>query len=181
MRGQKLRLCVAFLLLLLLAGAAPNSAPKTSTIITNPIIREQRFRRNLVKRWAPIHLQDVDPTGADSLGGKADYLAAVDFDGDWRTDNNWEHAEHFPLRAVVYYSLLATRTHWFIVYAFYHPRDWSDAPNSELRRIESHENDMEGVLTVIKRPTTRNTSSFGELQALITVCHNDFYSYTPQG
>ncbi|MCB7130321.1 MAG: hypothetical protein J3T61_12380, partial [Candidatus Brocadiales bacterium] len=79
------------------------------------------FNERLAYRWAPIHTQDVDVTGGDSLNGKSDYITNIDFDGDWNTLNNWENTPDYPLRAYVYYSVVGTRTHWFIVYAFYHP------------------------------------------------------------
>jgi hypothetical protein len=32
--------------------------------------------------WAPIVYQDVDATGSHGLNGKADFITAVEFDGD---------------------------------------------------------------------------------------------------
>jgi hypothetical protein len=79
----------------------------------------------LAYRWAPIHYQDTDSSDYD-----ADYLTAVNYDGEWDTLNNWEHQDDqlSRLKAVVYYSVTETSSHWFIVYGFYHPRDWSDTP-----------------------------------------------------
>ena len=74
------------------------------------------------------HYQDVDQTGNDALGGKSDYLTSINYDGEWRTDNNWESLENTPAIAYAYYSVVSTNTHWFIIYAFYHPRDWADHP-----------------------------------------------------
>ncbi len=34
-------------------------------------------------RWAPVHYQDTDVTGSHALSGKADYITAITFDGDW--------------------------------------------------------------------------------------------------
>jgi hypothetical protein len=125
----------------------------------------------LAMRWAPVHYQDTDSSDYD-----ADYLSAVDFDGDWNPRNNWEHQDDSlsRLNAVVYYSVAETSTHWFIVYAFYHPRDWTEFDPFGL---ESHENDMEGVLLTVRR----DGSTFGTLQAMVTVAHSDFWSYTPSG
>lgn len=137
------------------------------------------FNDSLALRWAPIHTQDVDVTGGNSLNGKSDYITNIDFDGDWNTLNNWENTPNFPLRAHVYYSVVATRTHWFIVYAFFHPRDWTDIPI--FGGLDTHENDLEGVLAIVKRPPAFNNDDFGELVGIVTVFHNDFYSYTPVG
>ena len=53
-------------------------------------------------RWAPIHYQDVDTTGDHSENGRADYLTAIDYDGDWDTSNNWDNLDRHPLEARVY-------------------------------------------------------------------------------
>ncbi|MBN2485991.1 MAG: hypothetical protein JXB34_08445 [Bacteroidales bacterium] len=129
----------------------------------------------LAKRWAPVHQQDVDVTGSHGLNGKADYITAIDYDGDWNGTNNWNNLSRFPANAVVYYSVVETSTNWFILYAFFHPRDWTDNP------IEyywgEHENDLEGMLLSIKKDGT----DYGSLQAAVTVAHSDFYSYVPAG
>ena len=49
------------------------------------------FYENLALRWAPVHYQYVCEQGKDGLKGKADYLTAVDYDGDWDMNNNWEN------------------------------------------------------------------------------------------
>jgi len=129
----------------------------------------------LALRWAPIHHQDVDATGSHSLGGRADYVAAVDFDGDLNGRNNWDRAGQSgtSLAAHAYYSVLETSTHWFITYVFFHPRDWTDHPFFETE----HENDAEGVLLAIER----DGSTYGVLRGAVTVAHSDFYSYIPAG
>jgi len=134
------------------------------------------FHEKLADRWAPIHYQDVDQTGDGSMGGKADYITNIDFDGEWDTLNNWKSAKTSPLKAYVYYSIVATKTHWFIIYAFYHPRDWA---NVNIGNLHHHENDMEGFLAIIKRPTNFSKDDLGKLVGIITVFHLDFYSYIP--
>jgi hypothetical protein len=123
----------------------------------------------LAYRWAPIHYQDTDSSDYD-----ADYLTAVNYDGEWDTLNNWEHQDDqlSRLKAVVYYSVTETSSHWFIVYGFYHPRDWSDTPFDN-----THENDMEGVLAIVRK----DGSTYGKFEGLVTVAHHDFYSFTPSG
>ena len=137
------------------------------------------FNQRLAYRWAPIHSQDVDVTGGSGVGGKADFITNIDFDGEWDTLNNWENTDNHPLRAYVYYSVVATRTHWFIVYAFYHPRDWSDLP--VVGGLDEHENDLEGVLAIVKRPAAFSNDDLGEFLGIVTVFHLDFFSFTPSG
>ncbi|MFD8963796.1 hypothetical protein ACFV0C_02145 [Streptomyces sp. NPDC059568] len=120
---------------------------------------------DLAYRWAPVHYQD-------SASGHytADYLSRVDYDGDWNTLNNWENLDVDPRRltGAAYYSVVETSTHWYITYAFYHPRDW---------KLSSHENDMEGVVEVV----LKDGSTYGTLQAAVTQAHNNYYSYIPAG
>ena len=131
-------------------------------------------RASIALRWAPVHYEDVDQTGSHALGGAADYITRYDFDGDLEGRNNWQRAGNsaYPLRAHAYYSVVETSSHWFIVYVFYHPRDWSDSFFDT-----EHENDAEGVLITVQR----DGSQYGSLKSAVTVAHKDFYSYTPSG
>jgi len=135
---------------------------------------DAHFRAELALRWAPIHHQDVERGGRHALDGAADYVTSFDFDGDHEARNNWENCgnRRFPLAAHAYFSVTETRSHWFVTYAFFHPRDWSN------RLLETeHENDAEGVLLAVERDASR----FGTLRAAVTVVHDDFYSYVPLG
>jgi hypothetical protein len=125
----------------------------------------------LALRWAPVHYQDSDSSDYD-----ADYLSTVDFDGDWNARNNWESQDDSVARLVgaVYYSVVETGTHWFLVYGYYHPRDWTEFDPFGLL---THENDMEGALLTVRR----DGSTFGVLEAMVSVAHGNFYSYVPPG
>jgi hypothetical protein len=68
--------------------------------------------------------------------------------------------------------VVETSTHWFLVYMFFHPRDWTDSFFDT-----EHENDSEGVMFAIRR----DGSTFGQLQAAVTVAHTDFFSFVPSG
>ncbi|MCR3753154.1 hypothetical protein [Lentzea californiensis] len=126
---------------------------------------------DLAFHWAPVHHQDTDSSGHD-----ADYLSTVDFDGDWNTLNNWENQPQLAkLTGAAYYSVVETSTHWFLVYGFFHPRDWDDRPDPFGTR--THENDLEGALFAVRK----DGSQFGKLEAAVTVAHSDFYSYVPAG
>lgn len=117
---------------------------------------------------APIHYQDTN-----SSNYRADYITRFDYDGNMIAIDNWEHLTSFPLAAHAYYSVVETYTHWFITYGFFHPRDWSD----EIFHPQEHENDMEGLLTIVRKDGTL----YGRLEGMITVAHEDFYSYIPSG
>jgi len=98
----------------------------------------------------------------------------LDFDGNLNARDNWDHAGNaaFPLRAHAYYSVVETSSHWFLIYLFFHPRDWTDSFFDT-----EHENDAEGVMLAVRR----DASTFGRLQAAVTVAHTDFFSYVPAG
>ncbi|MFC8798473.1 hypothetical protein ACFT2C_12135 [Promicromonospora sp. NPDC057138] len=127
---------------------------------------------DVAQRWAPIHYQDVDQTGTNALGGRSDYIAAYDFDGDLDARNNWDNTGSHPLAATAYYSVLETSSHWFVTYMFFHPRDWSDSIFDT-----EHENDAEGVMVAVQK----DGSAYGVLRAAVTVAHTNFFSYTPSG
>jgi lysophospholipase L1-like esterase len=135
-------------------------------------------RQAVAQWWAPVHFQDVDTSGETSEGGKSDYLAAYDFDGDQNGRNNWENITESPLAANVYSSVVETEGYWYLLYTFFHPRDWADAAlDNPQEDITEHENDAEGVLVVVER----DGSEHGALKAAITVSHSHFYSYVPDG
>jgi len=141
----------------------------------------------IAARWAPIHYQDTD--SSDYFG---DLITAVDYDGDWEATNNWDslhlgdyfdpdrcpgllpicHDTHqHALPAHVYYSVVETCTHWYIIYDFFHPRDWTDSSFEQ-----EHENDFEDVLAVV-----RKNGVDGQLEALVAQAHGDYFSYLPAG
>jgi hypothetical protein len=128
-------------------------------------------RALIAHRYAPVHHQAVDRSGKNGLEGRADYVTRVDFDGDWDARNDWENAARFPLPGAAYHSVVETSSHWFVVYMFFHPRDWGDSVFDT-----EHENDAEGLLVVV----TRDGSRFGRLEAAVTVAHSDFYSFVPR-
>ncbi|GLY00023.1 MULTISPECIES: hypothetical protein [Actinoplanes] len=129
-------------------------------------------RADLALRWAPIHYQDTDVTGAHALGGKSDMITRYDFDGNLDGRDNWDNAGT-DTAAYAYYSVAETASHFFITYLFFHPRDWVDHPFFE----SEHENDGEGVLLAVEK----DGSDYGILRSAVTVAHSDFFSYAPAG
>lgn len=155
-----------------IAAAGSATAGPTASASTVAASSVAASNADLAQRWAPIHYQDVDQTGTNALGGRSDYLAAYDFDGDLNARNNWENTGSHALAATAYYSVMETSTHWFVTYMFFHPRDWSDSIFDT-----EHENDAEGAMVAVQK----DGSAYGVLRGAVTVAHSDFYSYTPQG
>ena len=130
--------------------------------------------------YAPFFLQDMDKTDGlcsnQSLTGASDWITRVNYDGDWNTKNNWENLlaakGDGSLYPVIYYNIAVTQTQFYILYAAYHPRDWTDVPL--LCSKDSHENDMEGVLIVAKR---ESDGSFGPVQKAVTKFHTGVKKY----
>jgi hypothetical protein len=132
-------------------------------------------RRALAEHWAPVFYQDSDDR--DYL---ADYIVGHDFDGDHRSDNNWEnlHAAGVDLSARIYYSVVETTTHWFILYADFHPRDWAKDCSPLIPLSEPcHENDLEGAMVVVRK----DGSPFGAFLLLYTEAHNILYAFSNDG
>ena len=126
-----------------------------------------RTPAELAFHHAPVHYQDTDSSDYPS-----DYITAYDYDGDRISTNNWDNRGNGLWPATVYYSVVESCTHWFVVYAFYHPRDWSDTIFDQ-----EHENDLEGTIFSVRK----DGSAFGKLEGMITVFHTDFFSFTPPG
>lgn len=153
-------------------SAAVGGSYKVTLTTTDPV-GTKTFTRNvavgindhdLALWWAPIFYQDTD-----SDDPSADMITKFDFDGDWKGNNNWENEPHKPHFAHVYYSVHETDKHYYLSYMVFHPRDWSESDFGE------HENDMEGALVMILKDPNEEK---GHFQALITMAHNFYYSYT---
>ncbi len=129
--------------------------------VTPPTFRGT-FYEDLARHYAPVIYQ-----GAAT---DQDFITRVNFDGDWVGNNNWENQPTGDLSAYVYYSVIETETHWFIFYSLFHPRDYEPHP---CEQGGCHENDLESIqLAVLK-----DGSTYGRLQAMETLAHNDIYLY----
>jgi len=120
-----------------------------------------RKRVAVAEQWAPTIFQEVKD--------RRDYLAAFDFDGDWDLSNNAEHVDKFPLKAVVYYTVAETASHWIITYLPYHPVD--------AKRPSGHDHDTEHVTLVVRKAG----GPLGELEAMETRFHHTYYQYAAPG
>jgi len=129
---------------------------------------EPAFHRSLAYRWAPIIIQDT------AGNWNADLIGKIDYDGDWRSNNNWNNLPSAGIAPYIYYNVLETSTHWFIHYHTYHPRDWNNVffgtcgPDPDC-----HENDTENLLVMVQK----DGSTYGRFRMLQTRAHNDFFQY----
>jgi len=136
-------------------------------------------REDVAKKWAPLVLQETN----DPL---KDLLTAFDFDGNWNGDDNAENMACFgsasacdgkdnpkslcagkkcPLVATVYFTVIETKTHWFVQYMPYHPLDW--------KVTNGHEHDTESVLAVV----SKEGGGTGKLLAIETRFHLEWFDY----
>jgi hypothetical protein len=131
---------------------------------------------DLAIRHAPVLWQKVSKLNPDG-----DCITRVDLGGS--LDNildNWHlvNKKLFPLAAEAYYSVVETFTHYFILYAFYHPQDWYDGETViDIIRsnFDEHLHDMEGALAVVTKKDKKPEEE--RVDAFITVSHYHFYCY----
>ena len=175
------------------AAAQPPAEPDAETRRRN-MDRD----REIAARFAPVFHQALGPAP------RFDYITNFDFDGDWRGDNNWNNAadRRYPLKACVYYAVFETRTHYFIHYAAFHPRDYKGGEErgallSQVMRIGvglggqydptgraneavmAHENDLEGALVVAGKDGEDYNKA--RLAMVETLAHNNYLKYTGDG
>jgi hypothetical protein len=125
----------------------------------------------LAQHWAPVWYHDTDDDDYE-----ADYIVAYDFDGDDVSGNNWNnlHSSVASYDAVIYWSIVETITHWYILYADFHPRDWDNSCGGWIPLYEPcHENDMEGAMVVVRR----GAEPMGTFEVLYTEAHNTLHIF----
>ncbi len=145
------------------SGAPSLVEPETTTFPPAiPVGGERELE--MARHYAPFIAQETwfEP--------KSDYLARFDFDGDWAGDDNWDSAPRGSSQAYVYYAVMETETHWFIVYSFFHPRDYSD----KCVAGTCHENDSEGMILTIRK----GDAPLGTMEVMETLAHDNIYSYS---
>jgi hypothetical protein len=150
----------------------------------NPLMRPSFSREDLADYYAPVWYQDVDSSDPD-----AEYITNFDFDNNWDGDDNWQHQNdgEYSLNAYIYYSVIETESHYFIMYADFHPRDWGEVGSALLECTSEyislcapaigffcHENDMEGALVAVRK---KDGEPYGEFHLMATVFHTGFTFY----
>ncbi|MEQ1875679.1 MAG: hypothetical protein ABL958_03475 [Bdellovibrionia bacterium] len=124
---------------------------------------ENRMYYRLAAEHAPMIFQE---TGHNP---KADALTRFDFDGDHKGNNNWQNLSSFPTPAFVYYDVRESKSHYFIMYSFFHPRDYSYFCIPWV----CHENDLEGAMLTIEK----TEMPMGKLVAIQTLAHDRIYTH----
>jgi hypothetical protein len=136
-------------------------------VAVRPASAEVPEHRQLAEHYAPVVFQE-------SRSSVLDFITRFDYDGDWRGDNNWRNAYLFDLPGYVYYSVIESSRHYFITYAFYHPRDYTARPFEGFAPKTEHENDLEGCTVTVEKDGTR----FGTPILLQTLAHDVFFKYS---
>ncbi|HJQ70773.1 MAG TPA: hypothetical protein VKA70_17495 [Blastocatellia bacterium] len=189
---------VFFILLFAVTLASAQDQPHRPHKDDSPAKQESRqaLDKQIAAKFAPVFYQGLGDNP------RSDYITNFDFDGDWKGDNNWRNLDErsFPLRAYIYYSVTETATHYFVHYAFFHPRDYKsglakttivdtllgeglrraskDPPGGLANEIAmSHENDLEGCLVVAEKRGDKLTAT---VQFVETMAHNRFLKYCPR-
>lgn len=137
----------------------------------------------LARLWGPINYQYVSLDN-DSYKTKRDLLCTVNFGSYGKNEfqnKEQNHDERFwdtkivrerlkeasyeDLIPAAYYSLAITKTHYFLLYAFYHADDLT------------HPNDLEGCLIILQKNLDKKPKIFG----MVTIAHNEFVPYVMEG
>lgn len=113
----------------------------------------------LAAHFAPVIVQGI---GSHE---KADLFTRVDFDGDFRSNNNWKNLKHYRAPAFVYYDVIESTTHYFITYGLFYPRDY----HWFCFWKHCHENDFEGIRVTVEKD---DKTPMGRLWMLETLAHN---------
>jgi pimeloyl-ACP methyl ester carboxylesterase len=136
----------------------------------------------LAKHYSPIIYQHVDVSDAgDGFEGYADLITNFNYDGNWNGNEKWENLEDFisqdTAKASIYYSVIETSNYWFIYYALYHPRDWTNRAGPLGDYFGQHENDMEGITLMV----SKGNGYPGDVIALMSMSHNVWLEYVKPG
>jgi hypothetical protein len=99
----------------------------------------------LLERWSPNFAQEISGEHAER-----DRPLRVDFDGDWDATNNWSDLTAAAVQAppVVYGAAVLTRTHAYLTFTLFYPRDWLQPVCVSYL---CHDNDLEVALVVVRR------------------------------
>lgn len=119
-------------------------------------------------RFAPAYAQKVS-----SAHPERDLPLPINFDGDWDATNNWRHLtpSERSRTPAVYGAAVLTKTHAYLTYTLFYPRDWT---TPFCVQLICHDNDLESVLLVAERPSVAHPD--GKLVLVETKAHNSYPS-----
>jgi len=127
-------------------------------MISTPTWATNSFHQKLAAHHAPKVFQGL---GKDPVG---DIFTRINFDGDFDAYNNWNNFEQAKKAgSSVYYDVIETKSHWFITYGFFYPRDYA----SICFWWVCHENDFEGMRITVEK----SEAKFGFVVLLETLAH----------
>ena len=106
----------------------------------------------LAAQWKPLIYQQNRLEKQDI---KLNVSVPVDYDHDWRTNNNWYNFLFFPLQEAMYYSVVESETHYYIGYYQYYPRYTAG---------REQEHDFTGILLSV----LKNAAEANPLEAVIS-------------
>ncbi|CQR74685.1 hypothetical protein SOV_28000 [Sporomusa ovata DSM 2662] len=127
-------------------------------LLVDPVQAGTVSDANMIAWWAPAIFQQDDTRNPLA---RENVFTVVNYDRDWRGNNNWENLSYYPPTPAVYYSLAESDTHYFIGYYLYYPRRTGR---------NKHEHDMVGALTVVKK----GSEKFGHLELLLVFSDNNW-------
>lgn len=108
---------------------------------------------DIAAQWAPVIICQANP--ADGLSMPQNTFTLVNYDQDWRLNNNWYNLLFYLPDWAMYYSLVESDTHYFIGYYQYYPRHTGGA---------GREHDLTGVLAAVGK----TPDGAGRLDLLVT-------------
>lgn len=114
-----------------------------------------------VLQWAPVVYQQDrhdNPVALENV------FTTVNFDEDWRTNNNSANLPFYPPVMAVYYSVVESDDHYFLGYYFYYPRHLGS---------DQHENDLAGILLAVRK--TADGTDRPDL--LVAFSHNQWHKW----
>lgn len=129
--------------------------------------------KEIAAKYAPVVYQGALPEKPTPVFW--DYLCAFDFDGDWKADNNVESLESLKngkdLKATVYYSLLESKTHFFIFYTLFYPAEWS----YDEKLFKWSENNVRHIFVVVRKYHRDKAEGTLELAAIQRSDDKDYF------
>ncbi|HWR09547.1 hypothetical protein [Sporomusa sp.] len=111
---------------------------------------------DIVTQWSPVICQ-LDKS--DGLSAPQNIFTLVNYDRDWRLNNNWYNLLFYPLERAMYYSVVESDSHYYISYYQYYPRHIGGG---------DHEHDLTGVLLAVSKTPDKS----GRLDMLVTYSNN---------
>lgn len=156
-----LSLIIVPVALIALAIIAPEWKPRLDVRTAEP---EGWDEHKIALRYAPVFLQQI--AERPELA-RYDYVCAMNFDGDWKPHNNLKNLESLAdfqqMKAVAYYALVESETHFFLTYSVYHPLEWDYGGR---QKEDWCDNSIENLQVLVRKEARNDISGQVELVAI---------------